>query len=145
MAAAFAAPPDAAAPAGPPREFVDRCQQLFAHAWMVRTFVKHSPEVEDFPELMQVVRMIFDTARALETRVNQSADYLRMLDKKLPKLRAAARQFADDAPRASTHTNFVQAVVSLNAVVCELERLRAARGMPPVLDWSSDEDRETAC
>ena len=30
-------------------EIVDECQDVMAHAWMVRTFVKHSEEVEDFP------------------------------------------------------------------------------------------------
>ena len=39
-----------------PADDVARCQQLLAHAWMVRTFVKHSPEVEEFPELMGIVR-----------------------------------------------------------------------------------------
>ncbi len=28
---------------------VERAQAIMAHAWMVRTFVKHSTEVEEFP------------------------------------------------------------------------------------------------
>jgi hypothetical protein len=102
---------------------VEQCQQALAHAWMVRTFVKHSDEAEQFPELMQVVRTVFDTSRALETRVSDPAGYLRMLQKKLGKLRRASEQFAQDAPQASTHTNFVQAVISLRAAVASLERL----------------------
>lgn len=105
---------------------VERCQQALAHAWMVRTFVKHSEEAEQFPELMQVVRTVFDTSRALETRVGDPAGYLRMLQKKLGKLRRASEQFAHDAPQASAHTNFVQAVISLRAAVTELERLLQA-------------------
>ncbi len=48
---------------------VERCQTILAHAWMVRTFVKHSPEVEEFPELMGIVRNVFDLCRAVESRV----------------------------------------------------------------------------
>lgn len=92
-----------------------------AHAWMVRTFVKHSTEVEEFPELMEVVRTVFDTARALETKVNDPPGYLHLLRKKISKLRKAAEQFAHDAPLASDHTNFKQAVVSMNDCVRELE------------------------
>ena len=52
---------------------VARCQIILAHAWMVRTFVKHSEVVEDFPELMHIVRTVFDTCRALETRKGDAA------------------------------------------------------------------------
>ena len=102
-------------------EAVARCQSIMAHAWMVRTFVKHSEEVADFPELMHVVRAVFDTCRALEPKVGEPQEYLNTLRKKLSKLRTAAVQFADDAPVASDHTNFRQAVISLNACLVELE------------------------
>lgn len=97
-----------------------------AHAWMVRTFVKHSDEVEDFPELMNMVRAVFDISRALETRVADPAAYLQMLRKKLGKLRVAADQFRVDAPHASTHTNFAQAVISMDACIESLAELLAA-------------------
>lgn len=103
--------------------FVEECQKVMAHAWMVRTFIKHSPEAEDFPELMGIVRAVFDTARALETRVDDPPGYQRMLQKKLGKLRAATEEFAAQAPKASTHTNFAQAVISMRACVEELGRL----------------------
>lgn len=106
-------------------EIVERCQIVLAHAWMVRTFVKHSEEVEDFPDLMHMVRAVFDTARALETRVGDPEGYLRMLRKKIGKLRSAAVRFRTDAAEASTHTNFVQAVISLDACVAEFEQLLA--------------------
>jgi hypothetical protein len=96
---------------------------LFAHLWMVRTFVKHAPEAEDFPELMQVVRAIFDASRAIEAHREDPADYLRMVKKKRAKLRAAAEQFKKDAPLASDHTNFKMAVVSLEAALDALDRL----------------------
>lgn len=109
--------------ANSPEEVVSRCEQIMAHAWMVRTFIKHSPEVEDFPELMGIVRAVFDTARALETRVASPAAYLRMLQKKLGKLRSATAQFAVDAPLASTHTNFQQAVISMQTCVADLTEI----------------------
>jgi hypothetical protein len=103
-----------------------RCQTIMAHAWMVRTFVKHSPEVEEFPELMDIVRGVFDLSRALETRVDEPAGYLLMLKKKIGKLRKAADKFRHDAPLASTHTNFQQAVISIDACVAGLEEILAA-------------------
>ena len=102
---------------------VERAQQVMAHAWMVRTFIKHSEEVEEFPELMGIVRAVFDAARALETRSDDAVGYFKMLAKKIGKLRKAAEQFALDAPQASAHTNFQQAVISMNACVDELEQL----------------------
>jgi hypothetical protein len=110
---------------------VARCQAIMAHAWMVRTFVKHSPEVEQFPELMELVRNVFDLSRALETRVGDPAGYLQMLKKKLGKLRKAADKFRHDAPLASTHTNFQQAVVSIDACVAGLEEILAVA--PPAV------------
>ena len=94
---------------------VERCQEIMAHAWMVRTFIKHSDEVEDFPELMGIVRAVFDTSRALETRVTEEPAYLKMLSKKIGKLEKAAQEFAVNAPQASSHTNFQQAVISMKA------------------------------
>src|SRR6266550_1522743 len=102
---------------------VARCQTIMAHAWMVRTFVKHSPETEDFPELMEIVRTVFDLSRALESRLSDPAAYLHMLRKKIGKLRKAAAKFRDDAPRASGHTNFQQAVLSIDACIAELEAI----------------------
>ena len=99
---------------------VTRCQQILAHAWMVRTFIKHSEEVEDFPELMHLARTIFDMSRALETRVNDPAAYLHMLRKKLGRLKSAAERFREDAVEASTHTNFRQATMSIDACVEQL-------------------------
>lgn len=112
-------------------EIVARCQQVMAHAWMVRTFVKHSDEVEEFPELMGLVRTVFDTSRALETKRNDPPAYLHMLRKKIGKLRKAAEQFRGDAPLASSHTNFQQAVVSMDAAVEQLQELLELAGRAP--------------
>lgn len=120
-------PTGAAAPPSPEAAAAaDRVEREFAHLWMVRTFVKHSPEVEDYPELMQVVRAIFDASRAVETRRADPAAYLRMVRKKLTKLERAAEQFRHDAPLASDHTNFKMAVASLDASVRALRELLSA-------------------
>jgi len=125
----------------PDAAVVERCQTILAHAWMVRTFVKHSSEVEDFPELMGIVRNVFDLCRSVESRVEDPTAYIHQLRKKLSKLKKAAAQFAVDAPLASDHTNFRQAVISINACVQNLEGIvgRFAVPRPPAtLRPSSD-------
>lgn len=102
---------------------VERCQNIMAHAWMVRTFIKHSEEVEDFPELMMLARAIFDTAMALETRLGDPEKYMKMLAKKIGRLKKGADKFRVDAPLASTHTNFKQAVISIDFCIAELGEL----------------------
>jgi hypothetical protein len=113
-----------------PQQFVARCQKLMAHAWMVRTFIKHCEEVDDFPELSQIVRAVFDISRALDIRVDDPDAYVRMLRKKLPRVRAAVEKFARDAPLASLHTNFQQAVVSIQSVADDLMHLVSALPAP---------------
>lgn len=113
---------------------VEESERVMAHAWMVRTFVKHSAEIEEFPELMEIVRTVFDTARALETRVDDPAGYLHMLKKKIGKLRKAADQFRHDAPIASDHTNFKQAVISIDACIAEWNSILAAADVKPEED-----------
>ncbi len=104
-------------------ELVTRCQKTMAHAWMVRTFVKHSDEVEDYPEINEMARTIFDIFRALETQVDDPISYFKVVRKKLGKMKSAAQQFEKDAWHASTHTNFQQAVVSAKFVAEQLEEL----------------------
>jgi hypothetical protein len=110
-------------PVEPDADTVARCQAILAHAWMVRTFIKHGPEVEDFPELMGIVRSVFDLCRALESRVGDPPAYIHQLRKKFSKLQAATEQFAHDAPLASDHTNFKQAVLSMETCVVELGQI----------------------
>lgn len=90
---------------------------------MVRTFVKHSDEAEDFPEIMVIARAVFDACMALESRVEEPAEYFKMLGKKIGKLKKAVAEFAVEAPKASTHTNFQQASMSVHVAVGELESL----------------------
>jgi hypothetical protein len=107
-------------------DIVSRCDEIMSHAWMVRTFVKHSEEVEDYPELdglMGVARTIFDACRALETQVNDPAKYLHMLRKKIGRLKKASIEFERDAKQVSVHTNFMMAIRSTQICVRELEEL----------------------
>ncbi len=104
---------------------------LLAHLWMVRTFVKHSEEAEEYEALLELPRVAFDVARAVETRLDDVPGLRRMLAKKVPKLRRAADQFRVNAAAASTHTNWEQAVVSLDAVVAGLSALLPPKIAPP--------------
>lgn len=128
-------------------EIVSRSDEVLAHAWMVRTFIKHGEEIDDYPELMGIVRSVFDISRALETRLSDPVGYVRMLNKKIGKLRKAAEQFAVDALKASTHTNFQQAVKSMNVCVRELQLL-SERGqkllaeLPPSVTVASDVEED---
>jgi hypothetical protein len=97
-----------------------------AHAWMVRTFVKHSEEAEEYPELHDLVRTVFDVSRALETRLDDPAKYLHILRKKVGKLGRAADKFRGEVAEISEHTNFKQAVISMDACVADLRELLAA-------------------
>ena len=112
-------------------ETTARATDLLAHLWMVRTFVKHSEEAEEFEDLLELPRVAFDVARALETRLDDPAGLRRMLAKKVPKLRRAAGEFRANAAAASTHTNWQQAVVSLDAVVAGLAALTPPPAAPP--------------
>ncbi|MFT5328597.1 MAG: hypothetical protein ACI8P0_006510 [Planctomycetaceae bacterium] len=108
------------------QDVVNRCDEIMSHAWMVRTFVKHSEEVEDYPELdglMGVARTIFDACRALETQVDNPAKYLHMLRKKIGRLKKATIEFERDAKQVSVHTNFMMAIRSTQICVRELEEL----------------------
>ena len=108
------------------KDVVNRCDEIMSHAWMVRTFFKHSEEVEDYPELdglMGVARTIFDACRALETQVDNPAKYLHMLRKKIGRLKKATVEFERDAKQVSVHTNFVMAIRSTQICVRELEEL----------------------
>lgn len=116
---------------------VARSQNVMAHAWIIRTFIKHCDEVEDFPELNEMARTIFDVFRAVETQVDDPVSYFRTVRKKLSRLQAAAVQFQKDAWHASTHTNFQQCAIAalflgqqLAELVTDAEKL-IPRPAPP--------------
>jgi hypothetical protein len=102
-----------------PEEAMQRLNTILAHAWMVRNFLKHAEEVEDNEEMLEVHRTIFDFIRAVEPSYqrNDTNEYLRRLQGKLPKLRRAAEYFAREYANVSSHTNFQMAALSLTGCV----------------------------
>jgi len=108
-----------------PHEKMERIELLISHIWMVRAFLKHSDEAQDDEELQQVQRDLYDTMLALGEpyKSGDAEGYLRKVKKKLTKLKAAARLFAEIQPEVSTHTNFVMASRSLTTAVRDVIQL----------------------
>ena len=98
-----------------------------SHIWLVRTFLKHSPEAEEDEELRDIVRVLYDYSLAVGPAwgAQDAAEYLKMASKKFSKLRAASATFAEIQPEISGHTNFQMAARSLTAAVGRVEQLRA--------------------
>src|SRR5437868_10709619 len=102
---------------------MERINVLLAHAWMVRTFLKHADEIQGDAEMLEVHRMIFDYCRAVEPSFQRrdAQEFLHRARGKLPKLRRQAEFFAANYRRVSDHTNFQMAALSLSGVVDEIE------------------------
>lgn len=117
-----------------PEEAMERIHGILAHAWMVRTFLKHADEIQEEEELLSVHRMIFDYVRALEPSYQRrdTADYLRRARGKLSKLRHVAELFVREQPRVSTHTNFQMAAASLTGCVSQIDEILKAAAKPAV-------------
>jgi hypothetical protein len=122
------------------QEAVDRLTTILAHAWMVRTFLKHADEIQDDEELLDVPRTIFDYVRAVEPAYQRQdyKDYLHRIKGKLPKLRRVAELFAAEYRRVSDHTNFQMAALSLTGCVKEIEAVLAALQPNPLPSPPSD-------
>jgi hypothetical protein len=110
-----------------PDEAMQRLNTVLAHAWMVRTFLKHADEIQDDEEMLEVPRMIFDFIRAVEpsSQRKDSAEYLRRLQGKLPKLRRVADLFEREYRRVSDHTNFEMAALSLRGCIRHIDEILA--------------------
>ena len=111
-----------------PAEAVARLNTVLAHAWMVRTFLKHADEIQHSEDMLDVPRTLYDGIRAVEPAFQRGAlgDFLRRLKGKLPKLRRAAEYFRDHFKEFSPHTNFEMAALSLLGVVRQMEEIFAA-------------------
>jgi hypothetical protein len=118
-----------------PAEAVERLDVILAHAWMVRTFLKHADEIQEDEELLEVPRTVFDYVRMVEPSAQRGdhKDYLRRVKGRLPKLRRAADLFAREFRRVSDHTNFEMAARSLTGCVRAIEEVLAqvAAESPP--------------
>src|SRR3712207_4335628 len=109
-------------------EAVQRLDGVLAHAWMVRTFLKHAEEIQEDEELLDVHRTIFDVCRAVEParQRGDAAEYVHRLRGKLSKLRRAAACFAENYRRVTDHTNWQMAALSLSGCVGQIEEVLAA-------------------
>jgi len=115
-----------------PEEAVQRLNTVLAHAWMVRTFLKHADEIQDDEELLDVPRTIFDYVRAVEPAFQRQdfKDFLHRIKGKLPKLRRVAELFTAEHRRVSDHTNFQMAAASLTGCVRQIEEILAVVQRP---------------
>ena len=115
-----------------PADAVTRLNTVLAHAWMVRTFLKHADEIQGDEGMLDVPRTLYDSIRAVEPAFQRgdTADFLRRLKGKLPKLRRAAEHFNAHFKEFSPHTNFEMAAASLLGVVGHMEEIFAA------VDWN---------
>jgi hypothetical protein len=110
------------------REIMQLMDRQLSHLWMVRTFLKHSEEMEESDELPAVVRELYDYCLAVGPALlaNDAAEYLKVARKKLSRLRRALEHYEEILPSVSTHTNFKMALLSLRTTLEEVERLLAA-------------------
>jgi hypothetical protein len=115
-----------------PDEAMERLNVVLAHAWMVRTFLKHADEIQDDEEMLEVHRMIFDYVRATEPAYQRkdAKEYLHRIRGKLSKLRKAADFFAREYRRITDHTNFQMAAVSLSGCVKQIEEILGSVTQP---------------
>ncbi|HYT89594.1 MAG TPA: hypothetical protein VEL76_12880 [Gemmataceae bacterium] len=110
-----------------PEQAVERLNILFAHLWMVRTFLKHADEIQEDEEMLEVHRAIFDYVRATEPAYQRGdvKEYLHRAKSKLSKVRRAAEFFEQEFRRVSDHTNFQMAALSLSGCVRQIEEVLA--------------------
>jgi hypothetical protein len=128
-----------------PVEAMEKLNMVMAHAWMVRTFLKHADEIQESEDLLEVPRMIFDYIRALEPSYQRkdAQEYLHRARGKLPKLRRVTEFLAKEYPRISDHTNYQMAAQSLSACVREIDAILAACGSLDTPNHFTNERRAT--
>jgi len=110
-----------------PPEAITRLNDVLAHLWMIRQFLKHADEVQEDEEMLDVHRLLYDTIRAVEPAAQRgdSADFLRRLKGKIGKLRRSSEFFSREYKRVSSHTNFEMAALSFAGAVRRMEEIFA--------------------
>ena len=100
-------------------ELMARIDEQVAHIWMVRTFLKHSDEIEDDEELASVHRDLYDFMLALGPSLDagDADSYLKLARKKWTILRKATDLFLEIQPEVSGHMNYRMAAQSLRSAV----------------------------
>ena len=106
-----------------PEEAMARINDLLAHAWMVRTFLKHADEIQENEEMLEVPRTLFDYCRAVEPSHarGDASEYVRRAKGKLSKLRKVVEYYAANYRSVSDHTNYQMVDVSLRTMFRDLE------------------------
>ena len=77
-----------------PADAVARLNTALAHAWMVRTFLKHADEIQASEDMLDVPRTLYDSIRATEPAAlrGDAAEFLRTTRRATePPLAAATR------------------------------------------------------
>lgn len=115
-----------------PQQAAERIEEVMAHLWMVRTFLKHADEIQEDADFLEVPRGLFDYCRAVEPAA-QKQDwelYLHRARSKLGKLRKVVVFFDDNFRRITDHTNWQMASTSMKASVRRIEEIleQVARG-----------------
>jgi hypothetical protein len=123
-----------------PEEAVVRLNTILAHAWMIRTFLKHADEIQESEDMLDVPRTLYDSIRAVEPAFQRgdTSDFLRRLKGKLPKIRRAAEYFNAHFKEFSPHTNFEMAAMSLLGVVRQMEEIFASLKTVDAADSQTD-------
>ena len=116
-----------------PEAAVARLNRILAHAWMVRTFLKHADEIQGNEEMLAVPRTLYDGIRAVEPAYQRGdlSAYLRRLKGKLPKFRKVTEYYTAHFKEFSPHTNFEMAALSLQGVVRAMEEVFSDVVIPP--------------
>ncbi|MBM4004664.1 MAG: amidohydrolase [Planctomycetes bacterium] len=107
------------------QEAMRRMDALLSHIWMVRTFLKHSEEVQDDDDLATVHRDLYDFMLALgpSAAAGDAREYFRLATRKAGRLRRAVETFSRIQPQVSEHMNFKMAARSLDIAWQEIRRL----------------------
>lgn len=96
-----------------------------AHVWMVRTFLKHSPEADADEDVRDILRNLYDYCLAVgpSWAEQDAAAFLKIATKKRSKLRKYTELFLEIQPEVSSHMNFQMAAHSLRLAVAEVEQV----------------------
>lgn len=102
-----------------------RIEEVMAHLWMVRTFLKHAEEIQDDADFLEVPRALFDYTRAVEPAALRKdwPLYIHRARSKFGKLRKVVAFFVENYSCVSSHTNWQMAAASLRASVRRIEEI----------------------
>lgn len=112
---------------------MEKLNTILAHAWMVRTFLKHAEEIQDDADMLDVPRTLYDAIRSVEPAYQRkdAAEFVRRLKGKLSKFRKVTDYYNAHFREFSPHTNFEMAGLSLIGIVQQMEAIFDQIKTPP--------------